>query len=79
MPEERDEGAADRKGLVHLGRLSQFALVLPAATLIGYFAGKALGEWLHQDWMAIAGLIIGSIAGLADLIRTAIDASSGKE
>ncbi|HUY81134.1 MAG TPA: AtpZ/AtpI family protein [Acidobacteriaceae bacterium] len=52
-------------------RLTQIAIVLPAAVLIGWGAGALLDKWLHQDWIYIVGVILGAIAGMIEAIRQA--------
>lgn len=52
-------------------RLTQIAFVLPAAVLIGWGIGALLDKWLHQDWIYIAGVILGAIAGMIEAIRQA--------
>ena len=48
---------------------SGLALMLPAATFVGYLLGRWLDSLLATRWMYLAGLILGSIAGLVALIR----------
>jgi F0F1-type ATP synthase assembly protein I len=52
-------------------RLTQIAVVLPAAVLIGWGIGAVLDKWLHQHWIYIAGVILGAIAGMVEAIRQA--------
>lgn len=61
---------------VQLARYSQLALVLPAATFIGWLIGAALDKWLHTTWLYLAGLILGIVAGFVELIRT-VTSNSG--
>jgi F0F1-type ATP synthase assembly protein I len=56
---------------VQFGRFSQLAFMLPAGTVAGYLLGALLDRWLHTHWISIVGLILGSAAGIIDLIRTA--------
>ena len=56
---------------IQVGRYSQLAFVLPAATVAGWLIGSGLDRWLHTSWINVVGLILGSAAGLFDLIRTA--------
>lgn len=60
------------QSLVKAEKLVQIALVLPSAVFIGWLAGVGLDRWLHQDWIYIAGLIFGSIAGLFEAVRQAL-------
>jgi len=55
---------------VQVGRYSQLALVLPSATIVGWLLGTALDHWLHTSWINIVGLLLGSAAGLIEVIRT---------
>jgi len=63
------------KTLVKAERLTQIAVVLPCALLIGWGAGVLLDKWLHQHWIYIVGLIFGAIAGLVEAVRQALRAS----
>jgi ATP synthase protein I len=53
-------------------RYSQIAFVIPAAVVIGLLLGKLLDYWLHTKWLFLVGIIIGSVAGFVDVIRTVI-------
>jgi ATP synthase protein I len=53
-------------------RYSQIAFVIPAAVVVGLLLGKLLDHWLHTRWLFLVGIIIGSIAGFIDVIRTVI-------
>ncbi len=55
---------------VQFGRYSQLAFMLPAGTVAGYLLGALLDRWLHTSWIAVVGLILGSVAGLIEVIRT---------
>jgi F0F1-type ATP synthase assembly protein I len=60
---------------LQVGRYSQLAFVLPAATAVGWLLGSALDHWLHKTWISIAGLLLGIISGFVELIRTIISSS----
>jgi F0F1-type ATP synthase assembly protein I len=64
MPEQ------DKSPWLQLARYSQLAVVLPAATFVGWLIGAALDHWLHTSWLYLAGLLIGIAAGFVELIRT---------
>jgi F0F1-type ATP synthase assembly protein I len=53
-------------------RYSQIAFIIPAAVVVGLLLGKLLDYWFHTHWLFLAGLIVGAIAGLTDVIRTVI-------
>lgn len=55
---------------VQFGRYSQIAFMLPAGTVAGYLLGSLLDRWLRTSWIAVVGLILGSVGGLIELIRT---------
>jgi F0F1-type ATP synthase assembly protein I len=57
---------------IQVGRYSQLALMLPCATVVGWLLGSALDRWLHTAWIGVVGLVLGSAAGLFELIRTAL-------
>ena len=55
---------------VQFGRYSQIAFMLPGGTVAGYLLGALLDRWLHVGWISVVGLILGTVAGLIELIRT---------
>ena len=55
--------------LVHAERLTQIAFILPAAVFVGWIAGAALDKWLHQQWIYLAGLVLGVVAGFIQILR----------
>jgi F0F1-type ATP synthase assembly protein I len=57
---------------VQVARYSQLALLLPSCTVMGWLVGTGLDRWLHQSWISIAGLLLGTGAGLFELIRTVL-------
>ncbi|MGC2160410.1 MAG: AtpZ/AtpI family protein [Silvibacterium sp.] len=79
MPEQNPNPDGGKRSagldtLIKAERLTQIAFVLPAAVLIGWGAGALLDKWLHQDWIYIAGLIFGAVAGMVEAIRQALNA-----
>ena len=46
--------------------------MLPAGTVAGYLLGSLLDRWLHTAWIAVVGLLLGTAAGLIELIRTVL-------
>jgi len=54
---------------VQVGRYSQLAFMLPAGTVAGYLLGSLLDHWLHVTWINVVGLLLGTAAGLIELIR----------
>ena len=55
--------------LVRVESLIQLALLLPAATLIGWAIGLAMDHWFKQHWIYIAGLLLGAAAGFVQIFR----------
>jgi F0F1-type ATP synthase assembly protein I len=54
---------------VVVGEYTSLAFMLPAAALIGYFLGYLLDKEFETTWMQVAGVVVGSAAGLVQLIR----------
>ena len=54
-----------------VGKFTQLAFMLPAATAVGWLIGTGLDHWLHKSWISTVGLILGSIAGLIEVIGVA--------
>jgi F0F1-type ATP synthase assembly protein I len=61
--------------LVRVESLIQLGLLLPACLVIGWAIGLVLDRWLHQQWINIAGLIFGAIAGFIQTIRIVLSHS----
>ena len=60
------------RSLVRVESLIQLGLLLPACVVIGWAIGLALDRWLGQQWINIAGLIAGAIAGFIQTVRVAL-------
>jgi ATP synthase protein I len=71
-----DRPSSDQHGamrsLVRVESLIQLALMLPAATVIGWLIGVGLDRWLHQNWIYIVGLILGAVAGFVQIFRVVL-------
>jgi len=50
---------------------AQLAVIFPAATVVGWLIGTGFDHWLHTTWLYIVGLVLGIVAGFAELIRIA--------
>jgi F0F1-type ATP synthase assembly protein I len=70
----RSKSSAGIKALVQAETAMQIALLLPSAVFIGWLGGAWLDSLLHQMWIAIAGVVIGSISGLVGVIRMVMEA-----
>jgi F0F1-type ATP synthase assembly protein I len=59
---------------VEAEKLMQIAFVLPSAVVIGWLGGALADHLLHQKWIVIVGIILGSISGLVFVVQTAVAA-----
>jgi ATP synthase protein I len=57
--------------LVKAESMIQLAIALPAGCVIGWLAGSWLDKHFHQNWMSIAGILLGALAGFVQIFRTA--------
>jgi F0F1-type ATP synthase assembly protein I len=76
IPESKQPARA-HSGLsayVEAEKLMQIAFVLPSAVLIGWLGGAFADHLLHQKWIVIVGIILGSISGLVFVVQTAVAA-----
>jgi ATP synthase protein I len=71
---KRDDGGME--SLLQAEKLTQIAVVIPAALAVGWILGALLDHWLHTHWIYIAGLIFGSAMGLAEVVRMALSAGN---
>lgn len=73
-PPEEKEGR-DQNLWRQVGRYSHIGFILPASIVVGLIIGAALDRWLKTSWITLAGLLVGCVAGFAELIRAIIQAS----
>lgn len=52
-----------------VGEYTSLAFLLPVSALVGYGLGYWLDKQFGTTWVQIAGVIVGSAAGLLQLIR----------
>ena len=71
MTQGPDDPDRKKSPWVQFGRYSEIAFMLPAGTVAGYLLGSLLDRWLHVTWISIVGLLLGTVAGLIELIRMA--------
>jgi F0F1-type ATP synthase assembly protein I len=69
-PTPSDPDDKKKSPWVQVGRYSQLAFMLPAGTVAGWLLGSALDRWLHASWINVVGLLLGTAAGLIELVRT---------
>jgi F0F1-type ATP synthase assembly protein I len=53
-----------------VGEYTSLAVMLPAATCVGWGLGQLADKALGTTYLYIAGLVLGSVAGLVELVRT---------
>ena len=74
-----DDASKPKKGgrggifgsLVQAESMIQLALALPAGCVIGWFLGMLLDHHFHTDWIQVAGIIVGAVAGFVQIFTTA--------
>jgi ATP synthase protein I len=70
-----DDKASGGRGalgeLVKAESMIQLAIALPAGCVIGWLVGSWLDRHLHQGWISIVGILLGALAGFAQIFRTA--------
>jgi F0F1-type ATP synthase assembly protein I len=54
---------------VQVGRYLSIAMLLPAATVVGYLTGYGLDHLFHTRFLRIVCLILGIAAGFINLFR----------
>ncbi len=73
--ENDNKGASGGKGalgeLVKAESMIQLAIALPAGCVIGWLVGSWLDRHFHQEWISIAGILLGAVAGFIQIFRTA--------
>jgi ATP synthase protein I len=57
--------------LVKIESMIQLAIALPAACLIGWLIGSLLDKHFQTEWMTVAGIALGAVAGFVQLFTTA--------
>jgi F0F1-type ATP synthase assembly protein I len=57
---------------VQAEKMMQIVLLLPSAAFVGWLIGYGLDHWLHQTWIAMAGVVLGIISGLVGAVRMAM-------
>ncbi len=57
--------------LVKAESMIQLAIALPLGCLVGWLIGSWLDRHFHQEWMGIAGIVLGAIGGFIQIFTTA--------
>jgi F0F1-type ATP synthase assembly protein I len=76
--ESKGKGSAGVTAVIQAETALQVAMVLPCAVVIGWLLGAWADRHFHQSWIAIAGIILGSVSGLSYVIRVALHAMKGE-
>lgn len=69
--------AGKRTAAARYAQFTGLALLLPAATFVGYAGGYLLDKWFGTTWLRVVFLILGSVAGFVTLIREIMRESDG--
>jgi ATP synthase protein I len=69
MADEEKKGAM--RELVKAESMIQLAIALPAACVIGWLLGSWLDKHFHQNWMGIAGIVLGAVGGFMQIVTMA--------
>jgi len=67
-PENKDSGLKD---FAKAESMIQLAIIMPAACVIGWLLGALMDRWLHTDWIYVAGILLGAVAGFVQIYRVA--------
>jgi F0F1-type ATP synthase assembly protein I len=68
---DEDKKSGTLSDLVKAESMVQLALALPAGCLIGALGGMALDKHFHTGWIAVAGILLGAVAGFVQIYKTA--------
>jgi len=66
----KDSSKKEESAWLQVARYSEVAFALPAGTVAGWLLGTALDRWLHTGWLGILGLVLGTVVGFVEVIRT---------
>jgi ATP synthase protein I len=66
-------------GWVQAEKLLQIAFVLPGSAAIGWLLGAWGDRRLHQSWMTIVGILLGSVLGLIYTVQMAVAAERSSD
>jgi len=74
-----DNNPGPKKQWASAEKMIMLGIALPASTFAGWILGGLLDRWLHKDWMSLAGLVFGTVAGFAQFILGAMRAMKSGE
>jgi hypothetical protein len=55
----------------------QIAILLPSSAFVGWLLGSWADRALHQEWISVAGVAFGGIAGLVYVVRLVLSTGDG--
>lgn len=68
-PEPEKKEGRPQSAMAQVARYSHIGFMLPAAAMVGYAFGWLLDRWLGTTWIQIAGVVVGMVAGMMEVIR----------
>ncbi|MCL2661371.1 MAG: AtpZ/AtpI family protein [Acidobacteriaceae bacterium] len=71
MPKNKKKDGNPMGDLVKAESMIQLAIALPIGCLVGFLFGTWLDHLFHQNWIGIAGIVLGAVGGFLQIIRTA--------
>ena len=71
MADDPDKKSGGLHELVKAESMVLLALAIPAGCLVGWAFGTWLDRHCHQEWIAVAGIVLGAVAGFIQIYRTA--------
>ena len=73
-----DDKRSTMKDLVTAESMIQVAIALPIGCAVGWLAGNWLDHKFHQEWIGIAGIILGAVGGFIQIVRLAMRTMTGR-
>jgi F0F1-type ATP synthase assembly protein I len=67
-PDDKNSGLKD---FAKAESMIQLAIIMPAACVIGWLLGALMDRWLHTEWIYVAGILLGAVAGFVQIYRVA--------
>jgi F0F1-type ATP synthase assembly protein I len=79
VPSNGDDDSQQRSSframMAQAARYSDLAFIIPAGIFAGWLLGVGLKHWLHRDWLVMAGVVLGVIAGFVGMMRRVVQLS----
>lgn len=78
-PQKNDKKSSEGlHALVEAEKLIHIAIMLPSAVFLGWLVGAWLDRHLHQNWINVAGILLGGAGGLSYVVRLVLNSGQGK-